>query len=296
MKKLLLLLTTSCFSSLVLAQTVIEVVWPFSISSPTTNYIRHTLDQANSDQKEYKFILVQRVGAGGSVAANYVRNSSTPALLATSNAFFIRPYLFSQQSYTFDQFVPLATMGSMPMTFLGRKEVSWDRLTSKDKIFIGVPGLGSFSHVLAYYFQQRYPQTVIVPYQGPTEAMKDVIAGNIDLSTDVPVAVLTQPDQLTVTHITGSNTFGKFTLLSTVVSDKFAGLTLEFFIVAPSTMDPKLVQKFNSILTQAHKNNQKLQQLYKDDFVTAISVDPNTYYRQNIVKWKGLTQHIHIEK
>lgn len=296
MKKLLLTLMFACLANVTQAQTVVEVAWPFSVASATTNYVRLTIEQANNDQKEYKFILAQHVGAGGAVAANHVRNASTPTLLATSNAFFVRPYLFPTQSYNFDQFVPVATMGAMPMTFLGRKEVSWNQLTNKDKIFIGVPGIGSFSHVLAHHFQQRYPQTVIVPYQGPTEAMKDVIAGNIDLSTDVPTMALTQKDRLVANHVTGTNTFGKFTLLSNVVSEKFAGLTLEFFIAAPSTMDPKLVQKFNQILTNAHKNNPKLKELYKEDYVTSITVDPNTYYQQNIAKWKGLTQNIQLEK
>lgn len=296
MKKLLLTLMFACLTNITQAQTVVEVAWPFSIASATTNYLRLTLDQANAEQNEYKFIIVQHTGAGGVVAANHVRNSSSPMLLATSNAFFVRPYLFPSQSYKFDQFVPVLPMGAMPVTFLGRKEVAWNQLVKQDKIFIGIPGVGSFSHVLAHHFQQRYPQTVIVPYQGPTEAMKDVIAGNIDLSTDVPTMALTHKDRLVANHITGTNTFGKFTLLSNVVSEKFAALTLEFFIAAPSTMDPKLVQKFNQILTNAHKNNPKLKELYKEDYVTPITVDSNTYYQQNIAKWKGLTQNIQLEK
>jgi hypothetical protein len=296
MKKILLLplmfSTTVCS-----AQTMVEVFWPFSIASTTTNYVRLVLDQANNNQQDYRFILVQKTGAGGFVAAQAAKTSGKPALLATSNAFFIRPYLFPEQTYQFSEFVPVLAMGSMPMVFIGNSKVSWGALVKKDKIFIGVPGLGSFSHVLATHLKERYPQVEVVPYPGPTEAQKDVIGGNIDLYLDVPRMGLAQQPLVQLHYITGSNDYKQLNLAAGNINKKFADLNLEFAILAPQSMDAKLVNTLSKILITAQENNPKLQDLYREDFVTAISnKNLNKWYQMNIQNWKKHTQNVRIEK
>jgi hypothetical protein len=283
-------------SSTLLANTVVEVNWPFSISSSTTNYVRAVIEQANNNQQDYQFVLVQRTGAGGSIAANHVKNSKTLSLLATSNAFFVRPYLFPDQSYKFEDFKPLLIMGSMPMGFVSKANSDWNSITKKKQISIGVPGVGSFSYVLAYRLAQKYPQTVIVPYQGTTEALKDVAGGVLELSVDVPAMALSAPDLYRMNYITGNNTFGgQFQLARQHIDPVFGELSLEFAILAPSNLNAQQTKQLTGILQQAHNSNARLSIMYKQDFVTTITADADTWYQTNIRKWNTLTQNIKIQ-
>lgn len=283
-------------SKFLFAATTVEVVWPFSAASSTTNYIRLVIEQANRTQNDYNFILVHKPGAGGVVAASYVQNSQTLAILATSNAFFVRPYLYPGQHYDFKSFKPLIVMGKMPMAFVGRAGVEWNSITSKNQISVGIPGLGSFSHVLAQHFADQNQKTIIVPYQGTTEALKDVGNGTLDLSLDVPSMALANPALYNLYYITGTNTYNnKFKLASKVIDPVFNDLVLEFAIMAASETKPKVFDQLKSILLQAHDNNTTLKNLYKNEWVTPISQDPDLWYEHNIRQWKKFTSNVNVK-
>ena len=293
MKKLIIALIGCLFTSLVHSQTVVEIVWPFSIASPPANYLRQIIEQANSTQAEFKFVLIQRVGAGGSIAANAVKNSNRPALLASTTAFFVRPYLYPEQSYKFSNFVPVLLMGSGPIGFIGNGKSDWNSILSKKQIFIGTNGVGSLSHVVADNLKQLYPQVILVPYQGPTEAAKGVIAGDIDLVIDVPSQA--RPDQtlLKLHNITGSNSYnGKFVLLSKEVDTKFVNMSVDFFIVAPTDMDPLEIKKLSVILTSANVNNRKLADLYQSEYVIVNQNISDAWYTEKVMQWKEITKNV----
>ena len=293
MKKLIIALIGCLFTSLVHSQTVVEIVWPFSIASPPANYLRQIIEQANSTQAEFKFVLIQRVGAGGSIAAAAVKNSNRPALLANTTAFFVRPYLYPEQSYKFSEFVPVLLMGSGPIGFIGNGKSDWNSILSKKQIFIGTNGVGSLSHVVADNLKQLYPQVILVPYQGPTEAAKGVIAGDIDLVIDVPSQA--RPDQtlLKLHNITGSNSYnGKFVLLSKEVDTKFVNMSVDFFIVAPTDMDPLEIKKLSVILTSANVNNRKLADLYQSEYVIVNQNISDAWYTEKVMQWKEITKNV----
>lgn len=280
----------------VLASTIVEIVWPFSAASSTTNHVRLVIEQANRTQNKYNFILIHKPGAGGAVAASYVHNSQTLAILATSNAFFIRPYLYPGQNYDFKNFKPLIVMGKMPMAFIGKTGVEWNSITSKDSTSVGIPGLGSFSHILAQHFLDQYQNTIIVPYQGTTEALKDVGNGTLDLSLDVPSMALSNPALYNLHYITGTNTYNnRFKLAGSVINPVFNDLVLEFAMMAPVEVSSDIFVQLRVILMQAHDNNTKLKNLYKDEWVDPIGQDPDVWYERNIQRWKKFTSNIKLK-
>jgi tripartite-type tricarboxylate transporter receptor subunit TctC len=287
-----LLLITSC--NIALSETV-EVVWPFSVASPTTNYVRTIIDQANQSQNNYNFILIHKPGAGGLLAANYVKNNNKLSLLISSNAFFIRPYLYPSQSYEFNEFKPVTVVASMPVAFIGKSNSNWSSLTQQQKISIGITGLGSFAHVLAQQLLESYPQTLIVPYQGPTEACKDVAGGIIDLCIDVPSAVVASLELYKIHFITGDNDFnGKFTLASTALNKVFSQFNLEFGVFAKADIDNKTLNELITILNKAKNDNAKLKELYQQDLVNNVNTPKESWYNKNIIQWKSLTNNIKL--
>lgn len=274
--------------------TTVEVVWPFSIASSTTNYIREVIDYSNKSQNKYNFVLVQKTGAGGSVAATYVKNNKSISLLATSNAFFVRPNLYPNQSYDPTDFKPLIAMGSMPMALIGKAGTNWETIIRKEKITIGIPGYGTFSHVIADHFSKAHTQTVIVPYQGTTEALRDVAAGVLDLSLDVPSMALNSPSLYKIHYITGSQDHNQKFKLASSIDPVFSKLSLEFMILANRHLDRTVSTELSAILKQAHSNNSRVTEMYSLDFVTPIGTDPNLWFENNLQTWKALTKNIKV--
>jgi tripartite-type tricarboxylate transporter receptor subunit TctC len=185
-------------------------------------------------------------------------------------------------------------MGAMPMGFLGKSDTTWESIVKKPRITIGTMK-GSFSEIVAKHLEAVYPQVDIIPYPGPTEADRDVASGQIDLSIDVPGMILPQKQLYNYYHITGKNDYNKKFTLASTMSSGFGDLTLEFAVLAPSTMDPVLAAKLQLILKNAHDNNPALKDLYQNDYVAPIRLSPTEWYDLNIKNWKKITQNIKIE-
>jgi hypothetical protein len=297
MKKIVVGLITWVISCSVYAETVVEIVWPFSIASPPAKYLRLVISQANDTQSDYKFILSNRPGAGGSIAAKAVIGATRPTLLANTNAFFVRRYLYPKDSYQFDNFKPVSLLGSAPLGFVSRGNLNWNDIVTKKEIFVGTNGAGSLSHVLAENLKNTYPQVILVPYPGPTEALKDVRGGQIDLVIDVPSVAPPDQSLVKIHSITGVDNYnGRFTLLSKKVDKNFEFMSVDFFIMAPASMDPKLVDRLQVILNQAITNNNQLAEAYRVDTVSLKSVDVKKWYQDNIEIWKKFTEKIQISE
>lgn len=295
LKKLSITILIFISQSTAFAKTV-EIVWPFSLGSSTTRYLRIMIDQANQFQSEYNFIFVHKPGAGGYIAANHVKNSNSISLLATSNAFFVRPYVYPNQSYDFREFQPVITLGEVPVAFIGKADSNWKILTQQKQILIGVVGLGSFSHMLAYQLSKIYPQTVIIPYQGPVEACNDVLKGEIDLCIEVPALPLAAPNLYKIHFITGNNDFENQFKLGTKFLDKtFGNLNLEFAIFTRSDINNKIMKDLTTILNKSY-NTDKIKELHQQDLVTKIGLSRELWYSNNIQQWKSLTTNVKIDQ
>ena len=85
----------------------VNIVWGFSPNPSVVNYTRHIIQQANQDQKKYLFLLEIKPGAAGLIAAKQVLQDTENkkiSVLMTTDAFFVRPFLFKNPGYSFDQF------------------------------------------------------------------------------------------------------------------------------------------------------------------------------------------------
>jgi tripartite-type tricarboxylate transporter receptor subunit TctC len=138
---------------------------------------------------------------------------------------------------------------------------------------------------------------ILVPYPGPTEALKDVRGGQIDLVIDVPSVAPPDQSLVKIHSITGVDNYnGRFTLLSNQVDKNFAYMSVDFFIMAPASMSPELVNRLQAILNQAIINNAQLAEAYRVDTVSVKPVDMNKWYQDNIKIWKGFTEKIQISE
>ena len=295
-KNILAGLTLSMAAMTASATQVVTVYWPFGIGDPVVTNLRALIDKANQIQNEYNFLIVAVPGAGGAIAARKTITSQEPAVLATTSAFFVRPMLFSDSGYTFDEFKPSLVMSSSPFALLANNK--FDN-TWTGNLSIGIAGIGSTTHIISEKIKQQYPKLTIVPYKGLSDSTNDVIAGHINLSFNLVRAAEQYPD-IKILGITGSNRIKDYKLLSDIGIQGVEHAVINVVIVRPSTMSPTVSARIDEILKQANNDNPRLAEIYKQDSTTAYSLNTQAqkdeWYQRQIRELKKLTNGIKISE
>lgn len=291
-----LTLTLLLLASAASAQQTVQVVWPFGPSS-ASNYVRHIINKANVDQKKYNFLFIDKPGAGASLAAIYVKkeaDNNQLAILATSSSFFIRPLLYKNAGYTFDDFTTLFPIAEVPFALVSRSDSSLEQLMQKPNATMGTVQIGTAWHLMTENFKKSKTDLVIVPYNGPPEITRDIIGGTLDLGLEF-ISVAQSNNKLRIHGITGRNAIPGHKFLRDIGIKDFENLDFKFLMLAPKTYSSQLIQEFNQIILTASQNNEKLTESYRFDLATPIALDPKNYsnwYNQQIEQTKKFTSTI----
>jgi len=138
-------------------------------------------------------IVENRVGVGGSIAADYVFHSPPDGytLLASQpSPITTNPLLYKSLNYDPTQLVPIAIMSHVPNVVLVRKDFPAKTVqeliayakANPGKINYASQGIGTTSHTTAELFQKiTGTKMTHVPYKGTAPAVNDLLAGNVDL-------------------------------------------------------------------------------------------------------------------
>lgn len=298
MKNKILLTLAMLISCVSFAQEKVSSVWGFAIGSTQGTYFRAILEQANKEQNKYQFVFENKPGAGGAIASQYVNNHSSTAILAHSTAFFVRPYLYTDNPYRFDQFKPLFVMGISPAALVTRGK-SLEQLLSQDKINIGTAGTGSTTHIMAEQFFKRWSDKNIrmVHYSNTNEAYKDVLGGHVDATFEF-LGDVKAKGGTTIIGITGKNRIDNLPLLKDISPDleHIAGI---FAVFVPIGMGQDKVNEIQHILLKAEKH-ESVQILYRNDYASKenymqVSNDLNSWYHTTIKQFEKYTRGINVK-
>lgn len=175
-----------------------QAVWPTKpvrilVTFPpggTSDIVARLLGQYMSEKLGQQFLIDNRAGAGGTLAADIVKKEAADGhtlLLANNAPFTISPTQFRQMPYdTVKDFTHIAYIGaSAPGLFvqpsLGIKTLKdfIDRAKAQPgQLKYGSSGVGSIHHVLGEALKRRAGINVVhVPYRGTAPAIQDFKAG-----------------------------------------------------------------------------------------------------------------------
>lgn len=293
-------LTAVLFSTLSVssfAREKVEAMWPFTPASTQGTYFRAIIEEANKQQDRYEFIFSNKTGAGGAIATQYIYTQQGTRILAHSAAYFIRPYLYPDTPYKFDQFNPLMVMGMSPAALV-TKGKTLDQLLKQDRITVSTAGTGSSTHLMAETFFKTFSgkEVVMVHYRDTNEAYKDVMAGHVDATFEFLGDALAKGNT-TIVGITGKTKINNFTLLKDINPD-MEHLVGIFAIFVPKDVPVSKVQEMQKILLTAEKN-EKVQSLYKNDYASKDSFmqvpnDLTSWYSRTIKQFEYYTKGIKV--
>jgi tripartite-type tricarboxylate transporter receptor subunit TctC len=173
----------------------ITLVVPFAAGGPT-DVVARTLGAAMTRSLGQTVIVENKLGAGGTVAANYVAKAAPDGytFFIHHNGMATAPALYRKLAFDpLKDFEFVSQAVEVPMTLLARKDFPANNLqemvayikANKEKINLANAGLGAVSQLCGMLFQRAIGvQVTEVPFQGTAPAMNALLGGQVDVLCD----------------------------------------------------------------------------------------------------------------
>lgn len=276
-KKYITVLVLSLFSLAAVATETINIVWGFSIASNQANTVRALIDELNQSQTRYKFMLVHKPGAGGSIAANYVAENPNNAVVSMSSSFIIRPYFEKTGTHDLNNYRPILVQGTgSPLVFVSAKYTNIKQILDATSISIGVSGIGSISHLAANGLTDPKRQINVVNFKNMLDAATAAAGQHVDLAVGFfpDVQSLIDAKKLHVLGYTGSDNIIGYPNLR-LDQHKFKNikmLTANYAIFASKNMDPARLEELHNLLIRAN-NTILVRNSYARDHINTVNLN-----------------------
>ena len=181
----------------------VTLVVPFAAGGPT-DVVARTLGAAMMKTLGQTVVIENKLGAGGTVAANYVAKANPDGytIFIHHNGMATATGLYRKLPYNpLTDFEYIGQVADVPMTLLARKDFPPNNLrefipyvrANKDKMNLANAGLGAVSHLCGMLLQQALGvELTTVPFQGTAPAMTALLGGNVDILCDQTTQTIPQ--------------------------------------------------------------------------------------------------------
>ncbi len=200
MRKLLPVLTVSALAPCAFAQTFPTKPVTIVVSVPaggTIDAIARMVAKDLSDALGQQFVVDNRAGANGNIAADYVRRSPADGhtlLMLASSTLTLGPYVMDKVPFDpLKDFKPVAMTAGLNMALLAHPKLGvtdMKGLVAKmkaepGKLNYSSTGNGSFPHVAGALLNlETQTQATHVAYKGLAPSIQDLLAGVVDFTFD----------------------------------------------------------------------------------------------------------------
>jgi tripartite-type tricarboxylate transporter receptor subunit TctC len=181
----------------------VTLVVPFAAGGPT-DVVARTLAQAMSKSLGQTVIVENKVGAGGTIAANYVAKAQPDGytVFIHHNGMATATALYRKLPYNpLTDFEYIGQVADVPMTMLARRDFPPDKLqdfvtyikANREKINLANAGLGAVSQLCGMLFMQAIgTELTTVPFSGTGPAMTALLGGQVDVLCDQTTQTIPQ--------------------------------------------------------------------------------------------------------
>jgi len=177
---------------------IYDVVVPFSAGGASDVLFRAIEPELNShlQQHQIKLLIKNVPGSAGSIGLSKVINNNELTFGFFSPFFAINKSMRADTSYDYNSVNFLSFAGYNKMVIISGKHPTLPALQDyclKNKtITFGSSGVGSTSHLSAYYFATKYlncQEVISVPYRGVSMVYPDLKGNRIDFMADFNISV-----------------------------------------------------------------------------------------------------------
>ncbi|NYT85608.1 Bug family tripartite tricarboxylate transporter substrate binding protein [Pollutimonas harenae] len=247
----------------------VTVVTPFPAGG-ATDALARVLTEHMSKTLGQSMVVENRAGAATTIGASYAARAKPDGytiLLATNSTLVTNRYLFKTLSYDPDAFTPIGMIGIGPMVLLSAKKHDFKSVADvinfakkqPGALSVASFGAGTSSHLAAEYFQQVADIDMLhVPFKGSTQALPQLINGDVDVFFDMVSTGMPQVDagKVDVLAITSKNRLSSLPKLPTISEAGYPGfeITAWFTLVAPPNTPSDVTSTLRQALQAALKD------------------------------------------
>src|SRR5437016_5593241 len=261
-----LILATSAASSQPYPSRPITIVVPYPPGG-ATDAISRIIQDSMSQSLGQQLIIENIGGAGGMIAGARAARAAPDGYTIIIHQVALAAGMTMYNTLSFDadkDFVTIGLINNAASTWAARATlppksfaelVSWMR-TPGQNVKVAHAGVGSFGHLAGVLVAQELGATVTqVPYRGAGPALNDLLAGEVDLSSQsaVQAGPLVKAGKLKAYAIIGPSRFAGLPDLPTMGELGYKKLNLDFWhmLLAPAGTPRPIIDRLNAALRHA---------------------------------------------
>lgn len=284
MKKFLVAAALTAMAAVAQAAEEIKIVWGFSIGSNQANTVRILIEEANKIQDRYKFVLENKTGAGGSIAANYALQNSSDTVVAMSSSFFIRPAFVKDGAHNLDQFQAVFVQATgAPLGLVSGKYKTITELEKLAVANIAIAGPGSISDIMAASMSAGMPNIKRIPFKSMVDGTVAAAGGHVDAAITFVVDAEQYINKGEV-HLLGRSGTIKGT----------ENITANYGMFAGKGMDAQRARDIHAIFSKVNGTD-SARASYRKDLLTPVSMsfeDSQQWFARERALWAELVKNI----
>ena len=181
----------------------VTLIVPFAAGGPT-DVVARTLGASMSKTLGQTVVIENKLGAGGTIAANYVAKANPDGytIFIHHNGMATATGLYRKLPYNpMTDFEYIGQVADVPMTLLAKRDLPPDNLAdlityvraNKERINLANAGLGAVSHLCGMLFQQAVGvELTTIPFSGTAPAMTALLGGQVDMLCDQTTQTIPQ--------------------------------------------------------------------------------------------------------
>ena len=288
----------------------VHLVVSFVTGGPT-DVIGRLLATALADRLGQNFVVENRGGAGGNIAAKYV--GAAPAdgytLLVTTSALAVNQTLYKDPGYRLPRdFTPIALVAMSPNVFVVPPSspagtlADFLRDSQGRHVTYATAGIGTTPHLSGEHLLRGLAglDAEDVPFQGAAPAIAAVMGNHVTLGsvTFAPALAAIKGGKLKGLAITSLQRADALPDLPTVAESGFPGFESYTWVgvLGPANLPPAIVAKLSATINDVLSRSDVRENLATLGFETRTGTPAefDVYLRQEIVKWGKLLKQTSI--
>lgn len=176
----------------------VELIVPFAAGGPTDTLAR-ALASAAKPVLNQNVVVVNRDGAGGTIAASEVANAKSDGytVFIPVRAIMVAQPVIRDVQYSIDDFRGVTGLTAQPYVLTVRADSPWQTLEdlakASKRIKYGIPAVGGFPDIAqAAFYNKAGVQADSVPFKGNAPALQALLGGQVDSIAAEPSVVVPQ--------------------------------------------------------------------------------------------------------